>query len=305
MVEQIDLTLKALSVDSIETRLTDLAEESIKLETAVAGLTEDVVENVKILTEAQEEMASMSITHENDYAAVKVLVEQNESCMRQEMEKGEKVVEERVKDQVAGALAGEGVQRLIKSEVDRVEKEVEKKLGALQGEVDGVKESVGISERYVSRSPSVRQYLSKRVADLPPTLLCRVQQHHSPRRHLHGPHGPIEGHHDLPLQGRDAPHLPQCADKSPHASSRTCRYVPRSRRTREPAVACGGEWEWCSGRAAAAAAAATMAAATAAAKATAAIGDAEAATAAAAAVGKVALAGSARGGAKRGSRAVV
>lgn len=153
MISQVDTRIQEYALDTVEDRLSAVAQDVLTLDHNVKRFESDIVENVKIITATQQELGELQITHEEDYRAVQMLVETSVNDVMAKMEKsvkemdlGERVVTV-VKDEVAAVLSGESVQRLMQPGLEKVEKELEKRVSKVEADVKGVQEKITLSEK--------------------------------------------------------------------------------------------------------------------------------------------------------------
>ena len=141
IITAVDTRLEGLAVNTLETRLTDLALEVNTLDERVATFESDLAANAQLLNEDQDALAAFRQTYDDDYRAMEQLTKQMEANlpgqiaqMLEGMDLREKV-EPVVKDEVAAWAAGDGVQRLMQPGMEELRKEVEKRAGALEVKV--------------------------------------------------------------------------------------------------------------------------------------------------------------------------
>jgi hypothetical protein len=152
VIAQVDTRITELALDTVEDRLSTVAQDVFTLDQNVKQFESDLVENVKIITATQQEVGELKVTHDEDYRAVQMLVEMSGNDVMAKMEKSVKEMElgERVgtvvKDEVAAVLSGESVQRLMQPGLEKVEKEVEKRVGKVEEDVKAVQDKVAVSE---------------------------------------------------------------------------------------------------------------------------------------------------------------
>lgn len=162
VVTTVDSRLEDLAVNTLETRLTELALEVTNLGPLAQDLADlsertttlesDVAENVKIQNEDQDALAAFKESYAEDYQATKMLTASAEGNIPGQIARRLEEIDWKgkvlpvVQNELADWTANEGVQRLMQPSLEKVEKDLEKRFGDVERNVASNTERVTKNE---------------------------------------------------------------------------------------------------------------------------------------------------------------